>query len=158
MYTVAISVKKMNFKRTLSGVVIFVLAGCHTKQPALPITGTWELVSATTTEKDSTFSTFDPKHKMIKIINPTHFAFLNHAVGAGDSAAHEFSAGGGAYTLVDSIYTEHLDYFNDKKWENNKFEFRIKLVKDTLIQKGIEKIDKLGIDHVIIEKYKRISR
>ncbi|MFD2933445.1 hypothetical protein [Spirosoma flavum] len=139
-------------------VVMSTLSNCKTKQPLLPIDGTWELVSATTIEKDTTFSTFNPNHKMIKIINSTHFAFLNHAVTLEkDSASNAFTAGGGKYTLVDSIYTEHLDYFVDKKWENNKFQFVIKIVNDTLIQKGIEKIDKLGIDHVIIEKYKRIK-
>lgn len=69
-----------------------------------------------------------------------------------------FIAGGGAYTLVDSIYTEHLEYFVDRQWEDNKFEFVVKIVQDTLIQKGIEKVEKLGIDHVIVEKYKRVER
>lgn len=119
--------------------------------------GTWELVSAVTTEKDTAFSTFDPKHKMIKIINPTHFAFLNHAVVLGKDSAANFTAGGGKYTLVDSIYTEHLDYFTDRQWENNKFQFVVKITDDTLIQKGVEKVDKLGIDRVIIETYKKVN-
>ena len=138
--------------------IISTLSGCATKQSTTPIIGTWELISATTTEKDTTFSTFDPNHKMIKIINPTHFAFLNHAVVLGkDSAANAFTAGGGKYTLVDSIYTEHLDYYIDKAWENNKFPFVVTIVNDTLIQKGVEKLDKLGIDRVIIEKYKKVA-
>ncbi len=128
------------------------------KQNLLPIIGTWELISATTTEKDSTFSTFNPKVKMIKIINPTHFAFLSHDLSMGkDSATAAFTAGGGAYSLTDSIYTEHLEYYINREWENNKFEFVVKISNDTLIQKGIEKIEKLGIDHVIIEKYKRVK-
>jgi hypothetical protein len=131
---------------------------CKTKESNLPIVGTWELVSATTTEKDSTFSTFDPTHKMIKIINPTHFAFLNHLVNPSkDTVTTGFTAGGGHYTLVDSVYTENLDYFIDKRWENNKFEFVVKISGDTLIQKGIEKVEKLNIDHIIIEKYKRVT-
>lgn len=142
----------------ISIALIATLAGCNRKQPSPSITGTWELISATTTEKDTTFSTFDQNHKMIKIINPTHFAFLNHAVVLGkDSAANAFTAGGGKYTLVDSIYTEHLDYFIDKKWENNKFPFVITVVNDTLIQKGVERVDKLGIDRVIVEKYKKVA-
>lgn len=147
----------MKVKRILPFLVsLSVLGGCQTKETKLPLIGTWELVSATTIEKDSSFSTFDPSHKMIKIINPTHFAFLNHTISAGkDSAASAFTAGGGSYTLVDSTYTEHLDYFIDKKWENNKFPFVVKIVNDTLIQKGVEKVEKLGIDHVIIEKYVR---
>ena len=134
-----------------------VLGGCNKKQPDSSIIGTWELVSATTTEKDTSFSTFDPTHKMIKIINPTHFAFLNHASNPPKNSSNAFTGGGGTYTLADSIYTEHLDYYVDKAWEKNKFEFVVKISGDTLVQKGVEKVDKLGIDRVIIEKYKRVN-
>ncbi|MVM30031.1 hypothetical protein GO755_08305 [Spirosoma sp. HMF4905] len=149
----------MKFKIVLVWITsISILAGCTTKKESLPIVGTWELVSATTTEKDSTFSTFDPTHKMIKIINDTHFAFLNHAIAPKKDSTNAFSGGGGTYTLADSNYTEHLDYFIDKAWENNKFEFVVKFSGDTLIQKGVEKVEKLGIDRVIIEKYKRTTK
>lgn len=150
----------MKHKISLSWLVLLFLAGsCNTKQASAPIVGTWELVSATTIEKDTTFSTFDPSHKMIKIINETHFAFLNHALNrTNDTSAAAFTAGGGAYTLVDSTYTEHLDYFSDKAWENNKFPFTIKISEDTLIQKGTEKVEKLGIDRVIVEKYVRVKK
>lgn len=151
----------MTFNRVLhSLVLVSILSSCTTKQTESdsPIMGTWELVSATTTEKDSTFSTFDPTHKMIKIINPTHFSFLNHKVNTPIDSSNAFTAGGGTYTLVDSTYTEHLDYFSDKNWEGNKFEFTVKISGDTLVQKGIEKVEKLGIDHIIIETYKRVSK
>ncbi|WP_240625712.1 hypothetical protein [Spirosoma pollinicola] len=133
-----------------------VLFNCTNTPATPPLVGTWELVSATTTEKDSSFSTFDPTHKMIKIINATHFSFLNHAIN-GDSSATRFSGGGGKYTLADSVYTENLEYFTDKAWENNKFPFVVKIVGDTLVQKGVEKVEKLGIDRIIIEKYKRVT-
>ncbi len=116
------------------------------------------MISATSTEKDSTSSTFNPNQKMIKIINATHFAFLSHAIDRSkDTTAAAFTAGGGSYTLADSVYTEHLDYFADKAWENNKFEFVVKIVGDTLIQKGVEKVEKLGVDHIIVEKYRRVN-
>ena len=146
--------------KTVFGLIVITttLYGCNAKQTPMPIVGTWELISATTTEKDTTFSTFDPKHKMIKLINSTHFAFLNHALNPKkDSSATAFTAGGGKYTLVDSVYTEYLDYYIDKEWENNKFQFVVNITNDTLIQKGIEKVDKLGIDRVIVEKYKRVK-
>ena len=148
-----------NIKSTiefLAMVMLFAACNNEKKQNQLPLIGTWELISATSTEKDSTVSTFNPKVKMIKIINPTHFAFLSHDLNMGkDTATAAFTAGGGTYTLVDSVYTEHLDYFIDRNWENNKFEFVVKVQNDTLIQKGIEKVEKLGINHIIIEKYKR---
>lgn len=124
----------------------------------MPLYGTWELISATTTENDSTFSTFNPANKMIKIITPTHFAFFNHDQNMGkDSTAASFSSGGGACLLKDSLYTEHLDYCNFREWEGHKFEFTVTVNNDTLTQQGLEKLEKLGIDRVIVEKYKRVT-
>jgi hypothetical protein len=148
----------MSLKPVLFSVVILsILCGCQPKQTSAPIVGTWELISATTTEKDSTFSTFDPTHKMIKIINATHFAFLNHALNVEKDSSNAFTGGGGTYSFVDSTYTENLEYFIDPKWERNKFEFVVNISNDTLIQKGVEKVEKLGIDRVIVETYKRVS-
>ncbi len=140
--------------------MIIIGASCNNnkKVQQSTIVGTWQLVVATSTEKDSTTSTFNSKQKMIKIINQTHFAFLSHDLHNGkDSEIAWFTAGGGTYTLTDSIYTEHLDYFSDRQWENKKFDFVVKIVNDTLIQQGIEKVEKLGIDHIIIEKYTRVT-
>lgn len=129
------------------------------KQKPLPLVGTWQLISATSTEKDSTFSTFNPNNKMIKIITPTHFAFFNHDLTQGkDSTTATFAGGGGEYTLVDSVYTEHLQYFNLREWENHKFEFVVKIHNDTLTQSGVEKLEKLGIDRIIVEKYVRVKQ
>jgi hypothetical protein len=128
-----------------------------TKHSDLPIIGTWELISATTTQKDSTFSTFDPKVKMIKIINPDHFAFFQHDLTMGKEANPKFSAGAGKYTLINDTYTEYLEYFISREWENNKFEFKISITNDTLTQQGVERVEKLGVDRIITEKYKRLK-
>lgn len=144
---------------TLS-IITTIALSCNnqSKQATLPIIGTWQLISATSTQKDSTVSTFNPNTKMIKIINPTHFAFFSHALGGGkDSANNQFSAGGGSYTLADSLYTENLEYFVDPRWENHKFTFTVSFSGDTLTQKGVEKIDSLGIDHIIVERYKKVQ-
>jgi hypothetical protein len=128
------------------------------RQKPLPLLGTWQLISATSTERDSTFSTFNPKTKMIKIITPTHFAFFLHDLHQGkDSTTATFAGGGGEYTLVDSVYTEHLQYFNLREWEGHKFEFVVKIQNDTLTQSGVEKLEKLGIDRVIVERYVRVK-
>lgn len=138
-------------------IVMLLLISCEAKKDSytLPLTGTWRLISAETTEKDSTFSTFNPKTKMIKIINDSHFAFFNHDLNNGKDSSAVFFGGGGKYTLKDSIYIENLEYFNNRQWENNKFEFVVKIKNDTLIQKGIEKVEKLGVDRIIVEKYVR---
>lgn len=129
-----------------------------TNHSDLPIIGTWELISATATQKDSTFSTFNPKVKMIKIINPDHFAFFSHDLTMGKQPKPEFSAGAGRFTLVNDTYTEYLEYFSVREWENNKFEFKISIKNDTLIQQGVEKVEKLGVDRIITEKYKRAKQ
>lgn len=137
-------------------VLIITVTSCNSEKKEIPLAGTWRLISAETTEKDSTFSTFNPKTKMIKIINDSHFAFFNHDLNNGkDSTNAVFFGGGGKYTLKDSTYTENLEFFNNRQWENNKFEFIVKIKNDTLIQKGIEKIEKLGVDRIIVEKYVR---
>lgn len=137
-------------------VLIITVTSCNSEKKENSIEGTWRLISAETTEKDSTFSTFNSKTKMIKIINDNHFAFFNHDLNNGkDSTNAVFFGGGGKYTLKDSTYTENLEFFNNRQWENNKFEFTVKIKNDTLIQKGIEKIEKLGVDRIIVEKYVR---
>ncbi|MDP5199514.1 hypothetical protein [Flavobacterium sp. DG2-3] len=137
-------------------ILIITITSCNSEKKQNPIEGTWRLISAETTEKDSTFSTFNKNTKMIKIINSTHFAFMNHDLKNGkDSTTALYFAGGGKYTLKDSIYTENLEYFNNRDWENGKFEFVVKVQNDTLIQKGVEKLEKLGIDRIITEKYVR---
>ena len=137
-------------------ILIITITSCNSEKKEIPLAGTWRLISAETTEKDSTFSTFNPKTKMIKIINDSHFAFFNHDLDNGkDSTNAVFFGGGGKYTLKDSTYTENLEFFNNRQWENNKFEFTVKIKNDTLIKKGIEKIEKLGVDRIIVEKYVR---
>jgi hypothetical protein len=136
--------------------LILLFCSCKTAvEKTVPsVTGTWQLIAATSATKDSTVSTFNPSVRMIKIINATHFAFLSHDISAApDSLRAPFSAGGGTYTLKDSLYTERLDYFTDKKWENLQFDFTIKFSGDTLIQTGIEKNAAAGVDHLIVERY-----
>src|SRR6478609_2292595 len=146
----------MNLKKTISILIVtLTIVACNSNKEQNQIEGTWRLVSATATQKDSTFSTFNPKTKMIKILNDSHFAFFNHDLNNGKDSTAVFFGGGGKYTLKDSVYTESLDYFNNRAWENNTFEFVIKIKNDTLIQKGVEKVEKLGVDRIIIEKYIR---
>jgi hypothetical protein len=119
----------------------------------LPLIGTWELISATTIQNDSTRIDDLSGKRMIKIINATHFAFLNHDVNKGIDSLASFVAGGGTYTLEGDFYTESLEYCNYREWEDNTFEFTMKIKGDTLIQTGIEKIEDLGVDRKIIETY-----
>ena len=124
----------------------------------IPLEGTWKLLSGTTIEKGvSTVTDYTKDKEFIKIINDTHFAFLSHDLNKGkDSATAEFSAGGGSYSLADSLYTEHLEYCSDRQWEGNSFDFTITISGDTLTQKGIEKVENIGVNRINIEKYIRV--
>ena len=128
------------------------------KPPVIPIQGTWKLLSGTLIEKGDTLVTDYTKGKeFIKIINDTHFAFLSHDLDKGKNSDSAFSAGGGDYSLKDSSYTEHLVYCNDRQWEGNEFHFTVTINHDTLLQKGIEKIDSIGVNRMNIEKYVRVK-
>ena len=143
-------------KNILFLAVLAVVTACNSEKKNNQLEGTWRLISAEVTEKDSSYSTFDSSTKMIKIINDSHFAFFNHDLHQGkDSTKAVFFAGAGKYTLKDSIYTEHLDYFNNRQWENNKFEFVVTISNDTLTQIGTEKLENLGINRIVNEKYVR---
>jgi hypothetical protein len=94
---------------------------------------------------------------MIKIINATHFAFLRHDLSKGKDSA-VYSSGGGTYSLTDSSYTEHLDFCDAREWEGHSFQFTVSVKNDTLIQTGIEKLDSLGVNRLIIEKYVQVKK
>ena len=138
---------------------IFLLTSCT--QPAAtpnPIIGTWQLLTHTEITKGvSAVTDYTKDMKMIKIINDSHFAFLNHTINTKKDSSNNFDAGGGAYTLAGDKYTEHLDYYKDKNWEGKSFDFTITFSGDTLIQKGLEKVDKENINRTIIEKYLRVK-
>ena len=130
----------------------------QSKNSIIHLNGTWQLVSGTTITKGVTsFTDYSKNTRMIKIINGTHFAFLKHDLNAAKDSSNHFDAGGGSYTLVGNKYTEHLDYYADKNWENKAFNFTITVKGDTLIQRGFEKVEKENIDRIIIEKYLRLK-
>ncbi len=120
--------------------------------------GTWKLVSATLIEKgDTTVTDYTQKASFIKIINDTHFAFLQHDLAKGKDSTASFSAGGGSYTLKDSTYTEHLEYCSAREWEGNDFTFTVRIKGDSLVQTGLEKIESQGINRLNTETYVRVQ-
>jgi hypothetical protein len=121
--------------------------------------GSWQLIYAAHIKKDTVIRNDPAGTKMIKILNQTHFAFMQHTVDKADSTGI-FSSGGGTYALKDSIYTEHLEFCSARSYEGNDFEFTIKIHGDTLIQTGIEKLGDFGIGQEnleLVEKYIRIK-
>src|ERR1700704_2927235 len=87
-----------------------------------PMEGTWKLVTGILVEKGvTTVTDYTKNTSFVKIINKTHFAFLQHDLKKGKDTASVFVAGGGPYSLSDSMYTEHLEYCSDRVWEGNDF-------------------------------------
>ena len=128
-----------------------------TKNEKFPLEGTWKLLKGTLIENGDTTITYYTKNtSFIKIINSDHFAFLQH--NPNKDSATGFSAGGGAYSLQDSNYTEHLEYCSAKEWEGNDFSFVITIHDDTLVQRGIEKVDKAGVNRLNTEMYVRLKK
>ncbi len=125
-------------------------------ESTVPISGTWRLISGTLIENgDTTITGYTKNVSFIKIINDTHFAFLQHDLSHGKDSSAVFVAGGGQYSLTDSIYTENLEYCNDRAWEGNDFTFVVTVKNDTLIQRGIEIVEEAGVNRMNIEMYVR---
>ncbi|MBS1602320.1 MAG: hypothetical protein JST42_06600 [Bacteroidetes bacterium] len=133
------------------------LLSCNTQTTGtLRLSGTWRLVSGTTiTRGVSTVTDYTKDSRFIKIINDDHFAFLKHDINPPKDSSNHFDAGGGAYTLTGNQYTEHLDYYSDRNWEGKTFQFTVAISNDTLIQRGMEKVENENIDREIIERYVR---
>jgi hypothetical protein len=153
--------------KLLTGTMIFLalLSSCESKQqnepvavPVNPMIGTWELVSGETIQgKDTTVTDYTKGKKFIKIINGAHFAFVGHDLAKGKDSLAFYTSGAGTYTLTDSSYTEHLAFCSDRAWEGNDFSFHVLIRNDSLTQTGIEKIEKLGVDRLNIERYVRLK-
>lgn len=148
-------------KLTLILAVVIIAAGCTTGEKPqtaqTPIVGTWRLVSGTIIKNgDTTVTDYMNGRSFIKIINDTHFSFLGHDTNGGKDSTAMYSSGGGAYTLVDDTYTEHLQYCTDRQWEGHDFSFKVTVKNDTLIQQGMEEIADAGISQLNIEKYFRV--
>ena len=148
--------------RTISLIFVNIifLTSCKVKKTETPsaLQGSWKLLSGTLIEKgDTTVTDYTKSLEMIKIINATHFSFLNHDKNKGSDSTASFAAGGGKYTLNNDEYTEFLEYCSDRQWEGHEFKFRIQIKDDTLIQTGTEVIENLGINRLNIEKYVRLK-
>jgi hypothetical protein len=151
--------------KTVGVLFFFVLLSCESKQntvqtitPVNPMLGTWKLISGTTIEGRDTVVTDYTKNRMfLKIINGTHFAFVGHDLNKGKDSLAFYTSGAGTYTLSDSTYTEHLQFCSDRSWEGNDFTFHILIQNDSLTQTGVEKVEKIGVNRLNIERYIRVK-
>ena len=140
-------------------VTLMSCGGRISKQFPISVVGTWQLLRGTLIEKgDTTITDYTKGISFIKIINETHFAFLQHDLKKGQDSNAVFVSGGGRYSLKDSTYTEHLEYCNARNWEGNDFKFSISIIGDTLIQTGVEKVESAGVNRVNTERYIKLNK
>lgn len=137
------------------------LVACTVQPPVSEnkLKGSWKLLSSVYIKKDTVIHNDLPGTSMIKILNDTHFAFLQHTDDKTDSTG-TFGGGGGTYTLNGDHYTENLVYCSARAYEGNAFEFTISFHGDTLVQEGVEKLKEIGAgeeDLHLVEKYIRIN-
>jgi hypothetical protein len=149
--------------RLLTAIVMmaFALVSCGEKapvtSPALPLNGTWKLMYSKMIENGDTLDTYPvPGQEMIKLFNGSHFAFFKHDLRKGSDSTAIYESGAGTYQLEGNKYEEHLQYCNYREWEDRHFSFTLDLSGDTLVQRGIEKIDSLHVNHEIVEAYIRL--
>jgi hypothetical protein len=148
---------------------LFSLFACNTEAPKTntstidstankeTLTGTYKLVSSTTKTKGDTAKPLPMENQeMIKIFNGSHFAFFRHDLSQGKGPNAIYDSGGGTYTLSGEAYTEHLLYCSGREWENHDFNFTLTRHADSLIQKGIEKIESQNIEREIVEIYVKV--
>jgi hypothetical protein len=122
------------------------------------LNGTWALVSHTAiTNGVKVVTDYTRGQQMIKIINDSHFAYLEHNLNTKKDSSNNFDAGGGSYTLKGDQYTEHTDFNADKNREARSFNFTVRIYNDTLIQTGTEKVGNERISRTIIEKYIKVK-
>ncbi len=112
-------------------------AGSVTTQAACPVQGTWELVSVTVNGQRQPE---DQQWRQIKLVTPTHYAWVGQARGAPtqplQSVADSLAAyrtrgfGGGTYQVTDSTYTERLEYFVLPDWVGREITFSCRVTGD----------------------------
>ena len=150
-------------KNTLSILAILLLfAACNVKEnktvtelkkeDASSLVGSWKVLKGVQISgEDTVVNDYTNNQEILKVISPTHFSFFRHDLSKGKDSTAIFVSGGGKCTLSDSLYTEHLDYCNYREWEGASFDFTYEFKGDTLITKGVEKLEEKGIDRINIE-------
>ncbi len=136
---------------------LFSILSCSKKKSfrsSNSIEGTWKMVYAEVIENDSLKLKDLSNTTFLKIINKTHFSFFNQEKKRNEN----FYSGAGSYVLNGEKYTETLTFTTVEAIKNHQFTFNILIKEDTLIQSGVEKIEAVGINRHIIEKYIKINK
>lgn len=140
--------------------LVVALMSCgFSNQKANKIQGTWQLLYGEIIKgNDTVITNYTEGQKFLKIINESHFSFVRHDLNKGIDSTAVFVAGAGRYSFDGKIYKEHLEFCTGRKMEGNDFTFHVEIRNDTLVQKGIEKVEELNMNHEIMECYVRVKK
>ncbi len=95
--------------RFLLPFLLFTTAASYAQLPANPLEGSWEYVTRRLIYADTVVTESLHPGPSKKILNSTHFAFGRQTIVKGEPQEDVY-AGGGRYTLEDSVYTEYIEY------------------------------------------------
>lgn len=144
---------------SFSSLVIALTSCCLFNHETNKIQGTWQLLHGQIIKgNDTTVVDYTKGQKFLKIINESHFSFVRHDLNKGMDSLAVFTAGAGRYSYDGKVYKENLEFCTGRKMEGNNFSFEVEIVNDTLIQKGVEKVEALGMNHEIMECYVRVKK
>ncbi len=136
----------------------FLHLGCAHKNPIRtsniteqdnPLIGTWVLVSSNNTSPEGEYYILDQSNtRQMKILNPTHFMFIQENIETGDK---EFvSAAGGRYEVDGNTYVEALDYASWENYKDSNAVFTWKMEDGKWYHKGV--LNSPNGDHFFIEE------
>jgi len=122
----------------------------YAQLPTNELEGSWEYVSRRMIYPDTVITEALYEGPAYKILNSTHFAFGRQTVFDG-MVQEDVFAGGGRYTLVDSVYTEFIEYHSTSGLVGQVVVFHVRVEKDLWYQRG-----RLG-DHYLEEVMRRVE-
>lgn len=136
-----------------SALTALIFTSCkNSKIKESSINGSWKLIYNEIKEVDSVHIKDLSNIDFIKVINNTHFSFINQP----KDTLGSFYAGAGTYTFDGENYIETLQFIEYKAIRNHQFKFKVRISGDTLIQYGREKVEAANMNREITEKYLRI--
>jgi hypothetical protein len=125
------------------------------QESSSPLAGAWELVEGKYISEDTMLTypmTASSEH--MKILSESHFA----TIWQDTTNPHPAYPGmnGGSYTLVDSLYTEHLDYASNPSVIGTKALCKVKFDGDRFILSPVSE-DGQNQEYGFYEEWKRVD-
>ena len=115
--------------------LLFATAACYAQLPATELEGSWEYISRRMVYADTVVTEDLFAGPSYKILNSTHFAFGRQTIADGE-AQNDVFAGGGRYTVVDSVYTETIEYHSTAGLVGQKVVFKSRIEGELWFQTG----------------------